>query len=1267
MISYDTNLLRPFTIFRDDDIIYLSVYQKQLFSFKYENLPQNIHGLKIHVDETFSEEEDCASIKERVVLVLSKLPTHISHLHFVTHISNIEYYPFTTHNIIPSSVTHLGIIGIKFPQDTVVPPHVTHLRVGGLLDNHSDTHIPSTVTTLTIEKNQSSSFTPSRHCPLVKNLVFKKLDENYLSQTMYQLLSSFMFPQNVHYQASWASEQHLPVFSNVYRVYDQNFVSPIPQKTKHLIWNSLRPVPPNYLPSELTKLVFGPTFNSAINSSCIPQSVKYLKFKGLQRPLSSVSLPPNLESLALGKKFTTFIDGHKELPKSLTHLEIYVSEDPFHWLQSKGNLPKSITNLKLKISYSRKEEGQPLIIPSSVSFLDIHPHHRSKVILMDKEEYYKESFVSLGQSMGKSCVKHIEISTDLAMKNGPLPSSLTSLVLTKPCSSPEDSPFNNSIIPPLVSKLKCPTIYFVPIKSNHYTYLEYSIYPSIVKIVLNSPDKPINTIPTRFNFTTSTFTPPITDRITELHIKSEEVLSTNPPPLAYTIGKLYLEINSIPPGYISSSVEHLHILSPKVKPFANQDLLQFFQHQKEIPIDKISPKIFQPTLKKLTLELSRNNLPLLLNPPCKPNQSPKIINFSSIENKDLFFIIYRNVFLKTIISDYKYPTKFAPKDVGQVIDAQKKYHNITLCFNQLFRMSKEIFPTDCRNIEGVELNYFYNEMDLSLIIPRSVTRLSLRYRGQQIPPWITHLQISGFSSSEFPTVPPSVTHLSLWGYSKLKKGMIPPTVTHLSLDSSTIDRDALPPSVTSIYGCGDRFYIQESSIPTTVRMIRLEKIESLYEKEIPEFILNKLDGVYQIYHPKKPISKSTDTLIWNIDSSIPEGLVPTNVKRILFGKYYNQTILPNTIPSSVLEIKFGPNFNQSIDSIWFPESLKYLTLENTQITSNFTLPESVCHLKLRNTIAFEHCFDSLPVTVSHLICSSSSVLSIPTLPTRTMMMVIKMKKKSPSQSNYHQAIEPNLQVSLVPANDAPFFNQFIKPDTLISNITCIEFDHSFNQIIMPNTFPPTIIDLCFGASFNQNLHLPCLLKRLVIKNSYFNQTFPPLPESLQELHLSSVPSNFLSNDFRLPSNIKMVSLDFENYFCETLPIPVDFFPRGVQEIRFTCPLVIPFERHHLPPLLKRLTCNYFESLFDWLPSSVEQLSFVFNHHLSSPPIKAGLVPLSVSSLTVDTRLSIQDLHQLPSSIKNLKLGLYVKGKIPNTVESLEFDSLINIPLDYLFN
>ncbi|KAF2069934.1 hypothetical protein CYY_008743 [Polysphondylium violaceum] len=869
-------------------------------------------------------------------------------------------------------------------------------------------------------------------------------------------------------------------------------------------------------------------------------------------------------------------------------------------------------------------------------------------------------------------------------------------------------------IPHSVLLLKCPSVLYIPNNGvqRHLTRLEYSIFPFIEKIVIdNNNGDVIKSIPMAFNFSTSQFTPVTNDCIQELMIVGLSQDNSNTlvggSLVGMNIKTLVLDILYSTTTYIPNTVQQLELrknftLFPGFLPSSVKEL--FLNHEdfeirdkSIIPLSveklvicsnqNITLELIPPNIKQLSIEFSKYNHSLFLsnvddtNNQSQPKQIKHINTPYNNINIDSFFSVWRNVYLKNKILNYYCRTMFAPDDIGDIVEGQKRFSNITLYLTNDYFYKDRVLPRNCKGIEGVYLCDTGPVMENVLKnLPRSITKLKMVYNNDYIPDWITHLSLKMGDAFQFQTsmIPSSVTKLSLNKFSKksLECIQIPCSVKHLIFDSiNNIWPELIPYSVEKLeftnlnfgFFNGTQVKKIEDYIPSHVKRLIFPLSTFQDADYIQEFVLARLDQVYQIYDDQsESISPQTHTLVWSQNKIIPVGLIPFTVKRLLFGNAFNQIILPNSIPSSVTEIHLGNAFSQKLSDICLPNSCKYLyfvTLEEpfdfsqlptsvshlyTKYHGEFqTLPRNVTHVQSRTLVT------NLANTVRHLKCLSRSIFleinsSIKSVQSKNGLDYVDNDDYADDTDDYdkhlrfiskQQSQVPKLDIEINLVSKYRFYNLYIKPGSLLSNIKSIEFPSDFNQILFPGSIPSTVTRLSFSLCFNYSHPL----------NS------DTLPISLKELYLSPYYNQPIAT---LPPQLQVI--DFGTNFNH--PIPMGCIPSSVKEITFGVGFKQKLEKGTLPMNLLKLSfqSGYSVDLFQSIPDSVTELvlgydqGFDYNYDTNyATSFSANQLPTSITKLYLHVDQPIVDLDKLSPNVRDLKLGIKYQGKIPDTIKSLE--------------
>ncbi|GAM19339.1 hypothetical protein SAMD00019534_025140, partial [Acytostelium subglobosum LB1] len=210
-----------------------------------------------------------------------------------------------------------------------------------------------------------------------------------------------------------------------------------------------------------------------------------------------------------------------------------------------------------------------------------------------------------------------------------------------------------------------------------------------------------------------------------------------------------------------------------------------------------------------------------------------------------------------------------------------------------------------------------------------------------------------------------------------------------------------------------------------------------------------------------------------------QGILPSSLKSLYLGYYFDQPLLPGMLPTSLTSLELGRNFNQELPPGVLPASLKVLIFERYCLFNRplvpGSLPDSLTRLEIGENF-------------SHPIIAG-------TLPSSLTTLTLGMTKED----------------SLVQSGQLP--------DSI--NTLCLGPGWTSGRIKYPQSL--TSLKMSFWrGSFNKEYPLPPTLQTLVINN---NKTIPSgtLPESITSLDLGYSHESALTEGV-LPSNIKMLKM-----------------------------------------------------------------------------------------------------------------------------------------------
>ncbi|KAF2075306.1 hypothetical protein CYY_003383 [Polysphondylium violaceum] len=1362
--SHESNTLFAQWNFRKQ-LMRLVIYEKDLVHFSGDNIPKEINSLQFKLFEPVNsgESKQSSTIKNnnKTTLLLSaiiNIPPHIKSLEFLGSDDPLIDYQYVVTvfemGVIPNSITHLTIFINKFYlldlSKFTLPASVNHIGLSSW-DNWKAVQkfIPASVTSLKVFKGvleRSIVLNPSitdlkleraeSYDHLVANIqTFRIMRKDYSTLPLTP-------EKRVYYRndTGYQSGAELPSYGGVFKV--MTFPSvPIPSSTTKLIWKSFRA--PSSIPLSVKSITFGHIFNEPIPKDLLPESVESVIFQGANQCLSRINLPSTLKHLDLGPEFKQFLFGNEHIPPSVTFLEIYLEDDDiYQFLFSKFTIPRSVTHLKIHFV---KNFSYSCYFPSSIKYISCDSHFYSKIFVVDAEEYYNRAMERHPGYSVKSILKSIKLSKDFSQTilRDTLPSSLTMLQ----CSNNYKKTVDLGALPRSINKLVCPrppnlaTSGFAP--DHQLDYLQYYLDLSTVDITIKGPIKITDTIPITYSVETGLFPQPSIpiDQLTLL-IYNDGTLA----PLNSIIRKLIINKQTIPPQSIPESVKELVLLSCRLQPGSIPASVEELEIRSEsaitqdlIPMSVRKLKFYSivdhplaiipPSVVELTANINYNTLSLLSSndtsypTPVYDKPQPIHHNNTTMMSKDPFLRIWRNTFLKQKILDYYYISRVFISTLDECKLAQQLFKQQCLVCPKEKDLYQEILDTtDCSSfvdLDARQINYSIDSY------PKSLTSLSLGNFNPTSPiPWrVTHL--SGSRKDDI--CPPTVQSLTAQYPSRTTDLSIPPNVSHLTIGFYHVSFSG-PLSVKSLR-------LESKATFSVLEKVTcpLERISISYQvfqrlRTNVQLPLSIVGGPYDIYDTSKQISTSATTLIWPLNLVVPEGLIPGNINRIIFGNEFNQIITENSLPSTITHINFGNSFNQNLDFVFLPPRLRYLSFGESFDQSIENLPQTLLHLSLY----LGSCFNimHIPPLISHLSLYSSKRRTQEKVPifipkfvkhlsayvsniyvcSTTIKSIysnqwtvnildpdqfdLKYKEYTSSKTNIvkeqqqqQQQLSKSMVIHLNNTLGKFNFNQFIRPNFFSSdfNIKSIDFGDSFNQIILEKTIPMSVEIIKFGKTFNQKLGQNCLpnsVTKISLGFSFNQPLF--LPPSVTFLSLG--------DEFNQPLHGAMLPDVLEElYFGRDFNQPIDHiaFPASLKILHFGNEFNQIFAQNNLPSGIKelsigenflnpldilintQLTClilksGYYSVLdqLEWIPNTVTKLS-LGGQSTFSLILSAELIPRSVTDLSISDYQPMIDLDFLSPNVSILKIGKTFKGRIPPTVQHLELSDYFDLPLEYI--
>ncbi|KAF2068240.1 hypothetical protein CYY_010435, partial [Polysphondylium violaceum] len=568
----------------------------------------------------------------------------------------------------------------------------------------------------------------------------------------------------------------------------------------------------------------------------IPNSVIYLKIDEFNKPLSEINFPPYLKFLSLGR-FSQFIYRNLDIPSSVTHLEIdqhgntidnHLDHYAYHWLFCKGTLPRNVTHLKIIDPPITEKISTPILIPSSVKYLDFNNNiNYYNIQIIDENEYYKEPITkeSFNKLKTLKSVKFPKIAVWVKKEGHPydyesypetqirlgIQPIITTNLFPKQLESLDNSEYKNqfdtSLLPSSLTSLTCWSSTNVP---NHCNLHYLSVYMELngKRMIFNSPDnKPItqDQIPQSFSELDGQFTPDPQIPFDELYLFTDYTCAKSVlvPKNNIIIKKLVCFRQDLPlpdsveyyrayviPHSFPSSLKTIHITSflgdsgiPPSVGFTRDPMGYNWLHS------------LPPTVKKIVPLLDYSEAPMfpeivdeLLKDKYKLNYENNSINdINSIVSNDNFLKVWRNELLKNHIYSF-----IQPKLI-QFVENQDNNNNIVFNFTESFcsnhiKLRTRILCIPPNGVTYYSVASIQKKEDLFVQLPSSIKKLRIDYQGLSkvgIPPSLKHLILKSQDSElilkEQIIIPSNIEILEFgntcFGIQDLKK-LITPNIKH---------------------------------------------------------------------------------------------------------------------------------------------------------------------------------------------------------------------------------------------------------------------------------------------------------------------------------------------------------------------------------------------------------------------------------------------------------------------------------------------------------
>ncbi|KAF2076676.1 hypothetical protein CYY_002046 [Polysphondylium violaceum] len=1209
-------------------------------------------------DDDSSDESDYnKSTNNGYSLEREYIPPNVKNLYIYIHNSRGDEV-YLKGDYIPSTITHLSIQKLSSLNQRFIPKSIKSLEIRYLDRKVCDwkKELKETIQELYIKETSVQvdlkGLDKQKYLELSTETIPTKHSSAKALKLGYRINSDeiYSYKQGV---LEAASKDGLYVY--------QQSSHRIPSSTKHLFFYSKHSFPT--IPLGVTTLCTG--FNKPLPQGLIPDSVTVIKFTQLNICLSHIHLPRALKYLSLSN-YNQAIYGNKHIPQSTTHLELSIKSTNIETnrISMLGFIPPSIRFLKI---YFQSTPPDKILVPSSVDYLDMHYIHYDRLVIVDQQVYYSGVPEFKTQTTMVNKLVHLDLGRlyNQPIQPNSLPNTLKKLCFGKgygqliganviPSSVEElylgqqSIELDSGAIPTTITSLQI---------SDQSCLASLAQLTKLEKLTLDSECDYSKLSPTIKelvirNFGSTKFAAPLPmlEKL-ELGIKDTTFKQVSPDLVKLKELRLLGKDNIIDSKTcIPKSVERLSV------PF-NDIIFSSLRKKNEPPVN------------------------------ADTEQNDRLFSSSKItSNSDLFFIVWRNRYLKKqimdIVVDYKRSIiDFSDQEneISQYIDSDLILSNLTIRVSSLESIQYESKIVDQRYrlelldemaIDGICI--LEKNSDLSSLLSMDyITQLACHFNPKyKIPNWIQHLNLLSWRGIKKGDIPSSVTHLKLIGntkmncdYSFITSQVIPPSVTRLEIRVNEEFGHLITPNVEVVKIHGEIPSTLPSCFPPTLKRIVLDDITALarnykFDRDILPFLCGNYETYSKMLSSSSSGTQNISHLIMDKNISISKGTVPNGVRVLVLPDLFNKQI--EHLPSSVTEIYFGNHFNQSLSAVYLPPNLLHLHLgyyfsqpisiddipyglthlsfvvlsKKTSQTLYSGLPSSVCHLTIDETDS--ECRPKFPEFVKHIKLINHSPIRVPEKSTSVTCYSDSIFLESlfhDEDYEYDQVVDHKIELNQSIKLDlvSNLFNQFIKSNSLMGNIRSITLNYMFKQPLFPGSIPNTVEFLSLEHS------------EAIGKDAFVGL------ESLETLILKNVIKLELDPDTLFPESLENLHLD-----------------RG-----FTHDLT----KYTFPSKLKNLVLSagfYHDQLFQWIPKSVSELelgtpleNYLTSHYIDRSIVPVERVPCNITSLILNETVTIQSPSLVPATIRKLKLCgcISYDSFLPTTIESLTLGSSFNSPLN----
>ncbi|KAM9985840.1 hypothetical protein ACTFIZ_002139 [Dictyostelium cf. discoideum] len=503
---------------------------------------------------------------------------------------------------------------------------------------------------------------------------------------------------------------------------------------------------------------------------------------------------------------------------------------------------------------------------------------------------------------------------------------------------------------------------------------------------------------------------------------------------------------------------------------------------------------------------------------------------NDFDNSNLFFKIYRNLYLKNEILKHvrlynKYgKDTFVFKDINKYNSFKFKDYllNLEISFFQHIKIP---------NVEILKIgNNFWERKKLIKSIPKNFIPSSVKDLTIKKPCLYNNTDPSERLCN---IIPPTVTKLNLREYNNpLHPGDITKTLKSLTICIGTNEfKESLWPDELEL----DELYIFNFREPEILPPGELKKdfyfpknYKSLeISGDVPHIFninLLSLSLVKLKIELPKLSSMNLSTLknlkylsVRDFNGDIEKGFLPEGLETLFINIKNDYNFQVGSLPKSLKKLNIN-SYKKKIELGVLPEGLEtlYISGETQEAFEVGVFPSSITFLD------FGHFSKSVKKLKVGVLPISLKIFSFPPI----------------YSFEIEEGLLPN---SLELLNLSKHFNQIITKTLLPNKLVRLSFGGSFNSPILPNTLPETLNCLLFNSVFNQEIDPFCFPNSIetIFLFSGFNKPLKAgcWPTSLKKLHLGSSFDSYIE-PFALPQSLESLTIEgsFNKYFePNTLP------------------------------------------------------------------------------------------------------------------------------------